>query len=66
MALEPSVPPIKVEGDFACRPAERDGDPKGEGAQRGEKGSMDGQPRWPRVGKTGQLPHPLLVQGALS
>ena len=27
---------------------------------------MDGKPRWPRVGKTGQLPHPFLVQGALS
>ena len=68
---------VEIDGDiifqtseyraWGCRPEEeRDGDAQGEGAERGEEGAMDGQPCWPRVGKTGQLPHPILVQEALS
>ena len=62
------VPIIKVESDFArCQgrsPAERDHDQEGKAAQGGEEGTMDGQPGWPGVGKTGQLPHTILIEGA--
>ena len=34
--------------------------------QSEKKGAVDGQSRWPGLGKTGQLPHPLIIQEALS